>query len=154
MEEVNIISFESKIDKDYKVFIIYKEHNRYVELIEIMESLNNSMAILDMPNKNIFIDGEMLLELNHDHLLAIQAHEICHSVLDHRGGVFENDEIEADLSAINLLKNLGYLESSEILTKRLLDLRGIEYSDELFENSLNAEKNKKIKNYIGRLKNH
>jgi Zn-dependent protease with chaperone function len=79
-----------------------------------------------MVSKTIFVDGQEVesQNLGDDHLLAIEAHEISHSLLNHGGSdrgmaaYDERQEREADWLAIRILENLGYGEASAILEKR------------------------------------
>ena len=108
----DIISFESQIDPAYNVSVVYREYERYDELADIMGKFGDTIALLNLNTNHIFVDGEKLTDLNFDHLLAIQAHEICHSVLRHSPGISEAEEIEADLHETKLQQEkIDYIRS-------------------------------------------
>jgi hypothetical protein len=132
----DIISFKSQIDSNYNVSVVYREYENYKGLVNIMGKFGDSIALLDLNTNHIFVDGEKLSDLDFDHLLAIQAHEICHSVLKHSPGVSEIEEIEADLAAISLLNEIGHHKAAGLLAERLQDVRHIDYSLEVFKETL------------------
>jgi hypothetical protein len=136
----DIISFESQIDPAYNVSVVYREYERYDELVDIMGKFGDTIALLSLNTNHIFVDGEKLTDLNFDHLLAIQAHEICHSVLKHSPGISEVEEIEADLAAISLLTEIGYYKAADLLAERLQNVRCIDYSLETFKETLSQGK--------------
>ena len=103
----------------------------------------NSIGALWVGTKNIFIDGEAITDdnIDQDHLLAIEAHEIAHSMLNHDAGVDEQSEKEADLFGIALLEMSGMQRAASILKERMLELYNIDYTkfEEEFENDENFQ---------------
>jgi hypothetical protein len=148
MEENEIISFRSQIDGNFIVSIVYREYEKYNNLMKVMERIGDSIAILNLKDNHIFIDGESLKDLEIDHLIAIQAHEICHSVLKHPEGVSDEYEIEADLGAIYLLDYIGYPNASILLKERLLKLRSLEYNTDLIKSKFGDIKFKSFQKYL------
>lgn len=148
MEERNIISYRSSIDSSYVVTIVYEGCEVYPSFRSILDHLGDTIAILDLENKKIYIDGESLDNLGIDHILCIESHEICHHVLGHQPGIFEEDEIEADISAIYLLQELGYSKSAEMLIRRLKDNNNIDYYKNCIDKFINKERLKKFKKYL------
>jgi hypothetical protein len=93
--------------------------------------MNDSIGALWVGTKNIFMDGEAISDdaIDRDHLLAIEAHEIAHSMLGHDSGVDEQSEKEADLFAIALLEMDGHMRAASFLKNRLEELYGINFND-------------------------
>jgi hypothetical protein len=127
----HVVAYASKINPEFTVFVVYKEHEGYKTIKESLESMNNSVGALWVGTKNIFIDGELIADLNidQDHLLALEAHEIAHSMLGHEAGIDEQSEKEADLLGMALLSIDGYDRAKSILGDRMKELYGIDYSD-------------------------
>ena len=124
------VVYNSVINPEYQVFVVFKESEHYATVSETLKSMNNSIGALWVGTKNIFVDGERALteNLTRDHLVAIEAHEIAHSMLGHEGGVDETAEKEADLLAISLLDMDGYNRAADFLKDRLKELYNIDYS--------------------------
>lgn len=135
----HVVAYASKINPEFTVFVIYKEHEGYKTIKESLQSMNNSVGALWVGTKNIFIDGELIADLNidQDHLLALEAHEIAHSMLGHEAGIDEQSEKEADLLGMALLSIDGYERAKSILGDRMKELYGIDYSD--FEDEFEEE---------------
>jgi hypothetical protein len=127
----HVVAYASKINPEFTVFVVYKEHEGYKTIKESLESINGSVGALWVGTKNIFIDGELIADLNidQDHLLALEAHEIAHSMLGHEAGIDEQSEKEADLLGMALLSIDGYDRAKSILGDRMKELYGIDYSD-------------------------
>jgi len=129
-QEQSIVSYQSTINPDFTVFVIYKEHGRYKEIKDSLEKMNNSIGVLLVGTKNIFIDGEAVAEqeIDRDQLLAIEAHEIAHSMLNHEAGIDEHSEKEADLLGIALLEMSDLQRAASFLKDRMKELYGIDYA--------------------------
>lgn len=130
MDQDNIISYQSSINPDFQVLIVYDGHEMYEAISNQLRNIN-SIAALQVGSKTIVIDGELVAEqsIDKDQLLAIEAHEIAHSMLGHEAGYDEQSEKEADLFAIALLDLDGYDRASEFLKDRLKDLYNIDYTE-------------------------
>jgi hypothetical protein len=130
MTDQSIVSYNSVINPQYQVFVVFADSDQYTEMKEVLTSMNNSIGALWIGTKNIFIDGERVIEegLDKDHLIAIEAHEIAHSMLGHKAGVDINSEKEADLLAIALLETFGYRRSAQFIKDRIKELYGIDYT--------------------------
>jgi hypothetical protein len=126
----SIISYPSTLNTEFTVIVLYKENEQYKDIKDSLEKMNNSIGALWIGSKKIFIDGEAIAEqnLDKDHLLAIEAHEIAHSMLNHEAGVDENSEKEADLFGIALLELSGFNRAASFLKDRLKDLYNIDYA--------------------------
>ena len=130
MEEIGVIAYKSKINPDYQVHIVYNDYAEYDLIKKSLSEMNNSIGALWVGTKNIFIDGEALADnlIDQDQLLAIEAHEIAHSLLGHESGVDEQSEKEADLFAIALLDMDNHTRAASFLKDRMKDLYGIDYA--------------------------
>jgi hypothetical protein len=137
--EINehVIAYQSAVNPDFTVFVVYKEHEGYNGIKESLEKMNNSIGALWVGTKNIFIDGEAIAEqeIDKDQLLAIEAHECAHSMLGHEAGVDEQSEKEADLFGIALLEMSDMQRAASILKERMMALYNIDYTkfEEEFE---------------------
>lgn len=125
-----IVAYNSVINPEYQIFVVYSDSDEYQSIKAALQSMNNSIGALWVGTKNIFVDGERLVDENidTDQLLAIEAHEIAHSMLGHGAGVDEQSEKEADLFAIALLDMDKHTRAAEFLKDRMKDLYGIDYA--------------------------
>jgi hypothetical protein len=142
-QEQSMVAYQSTINPEFTVIVIYKENEQYKDIKDSLEKMNNSIGALWVGSKNIFIDGEVIaeLEIDRDHLLAIEAHEIAHSMLGHEAGIDEQSEKEADLFGIALLEMSGMQRAASILKERMMELYNIDYTkfEEEFENDENFQ---------------
>lgn len=127
----SIVAYNSVVDPTYQVFVVFAEHETYNEVSNALKSMNNSIAALWVGTKNIFVDGERCIaeKLTKEQMIAIEAHEIAHSMLDHKAGIDEQAEKEADLLAIALLETFGHKKSAVLIKERLKELYNIDYSE-------------------------
>jgi hypothetical protein len=125
-----IIAYNSVINPEYQIFVVYSDSDEYQSIKAALQSMNNSIGALWVGTKNIFVDGERLVDesIDTDQLLAIEAHEIAHSMLGHDSGVDEQSEKEADLFAIALLDMDKHTRAASFLKDRMKDLYGIDYT--------------------------
>jgi len=125
-----IVTYNSVINPEYQIFVVYSDSDKYQSIKNALQSMNNSIGALWVGTKNIFVDGERLVDENidTDQLLAIEAHEIAHSMLGHGAGVDEQSEKEADLFAIALLDMDKHTRAASFLKDRMKDLYGIDYT--------------------------
>lgn len=121
MKGEDLISFDSRIDPEFKVIVIYKESQTYPLIKESLVALDNSIGAL-MPGQNIIlIDGERVNAegLTDNHILAIEAHEIAHAMLGHEGERNQTHEGEADELAIEILDSMDRKEAATLLRERM-----------------------------------
>jgi len=113
-----IIKIKSNIDSRFNVYLIYPEHSEYAEVKKIFEKFGH--AVLLTGSKNIFVDGVEVDKpyFTMDHLIAIQGHEIAHSILKHRGGLNKQKEMEADIAGMQILKSKGFTKAYNLLYTR------------------------------------
>lgn len=126
----SIISYKSNFHDDLNINLIFKENPNYEQLKEIFSQYGYGFLIPEF--KTIIIDGEIFLGENGftmDDMKFIEAHEIAHFLLGHKGPRSKNDEIEADLGAYILLKK------NKMSTERLEDefeyRHGVSFSENL-----------------------
>jgi GTPase Era involved in 16S rRNA processing len=129
-EDKHIKIYQSQIDENYTVHIIYKESPAYNDIKKSLDEIE-SVGALWVGTKNIYIDGESITDNNidKDQILALEAHEIAHSLLGHQAGRDSQSEIEANLFAISLLDMDGYERASEYLKEKLKQDSGVDYED-------------------------
>lgn len=117
-------SKRSTIDKKWQVLVFRKTDKDYPAILfEIY-----GIALADLGSKSIFIDGEALVKLTHNHQLAIEAHEIAHGRLKHDVREIENidQEMEADWLAHRILMAMNLVTPATILSQRYIDHYGQE----------------------------
>jgi len=136
----DIIAGVSNIDKQFKMMIIYRSHPKYKHFEPFFKQ--HGYAFLQIPANTIWIDGQAIESLSKDQFLAIQAHEIAHSVLQHKGHYTAVQEREADVAGIAILNALKYDKASKILKDRAVQAYG--------QSNLTLHKQQlaKIKQYI------
>ena len=130
MTDQSIVSYNSVINPQYQVFVVFADSEQYTEIKEALTSMNKSIGALWVGTKNIFIDGERVIEegIDKDQLVAIEAHEIAHSMLNHEAGLDAQSEKEADLLAIALLETFGYRRSAQFIKDRIKEIYNIDYT--------------------------
>ena len=78
-----------------------------------------------MPStKVMYIDGQAIEDLSKDQFYAIQAHEIAHHILKHKGHYTADQEREADVAGIAILQHLQYNLASKALEDRAIQSYG------------------------------
>ena len=147
--EDGITAFQSQIDPNYTIFIIYNDSDKYEFFKTIFQSMEDTVAFLDFDRKLIFIDGEVP-GLSVDHVIAIQAHEICHYILQHNNkkNIEDTMEIEADIASIEMLHSLNYIKSANLIKKRLLNRYDIEFNEDSIDFILSQEKKDIFMKYL------
>ena len=131
-----LVAAKSEIDKSFQMFVIYSEHEKYAsDFAPIFKS--HGLGFLVPGKKQIYIDGESLEDLTYDHLLAIQAHEISHYRLKHKGDYSEKQELEADVEGYKILVDGNYTKAAVILRQRIKDHYGKRGLKMLGENKIN-----------------
>lgn len=151
--EKGIVTFSSQIDSEYTVFVVYEESEKYPIFREIFELLDDSVGFLDFKDKFIFIDGECK-DLTLDHIIAVQAHEICHFILQHNNGDYSEDrmEIEADITSIEMLNYMEMHIPADLIKERLLERYGILYSTDSLDFILSPDKRLIFNEYLKKIK--
>ena len=131
-----ITAWQSSIDPDWKMLALWPTDPGYEDVAKIFDHLG--IAFGDLSSKTIYVDGVQLEEQNltTDHLLAIEAHEISHGILDHQSSnrelaeYDERQEREADWMGVRILDALNYQMAAQILEDRYENHYG-ESSEEL-----------------------
>ena len=115
--------WRSEIDPEWTVLVLWPEDEMYPNVAKVFDYLG--LAFSDLNSKMIFVDGVQLDQekLSNDHLLAVEAHEIAHALLNHResnrvSAYDERQEREADWLAIRMLDQMGHGKSAALLEER------------------------------------
>lgn len=115
--------WKSEIDPEWTILVLWPEDELYPNVAKIFDWLGTAFA--DLNSKTVFIDGVQVehQNLTDDHLLAIEAHEISHSLLNHHESnrlakYDERQEQEADWLAIRILDRMGHGKASSLLEER------------------------------------
>lgn len=147
-ESQDVVVFNSLIDPKYQVAVMYPEYEKYEEAKHLLSMEKESIAGLIVGKNLIIVDGKALEGLSEDQFIAVQAHEICHGVLEHSPGNSMDSEIEAEVSAIDLLTKLGKPKSAKILIDRIKEERGIVYKQEILCECLSKKSLDLYKKYL------
>ena len=133
------VSYRSEFYPEITIFVIFDEYEEYDNIKNLFDDLGYAFVA---PEHNIiFIDGENLVEnLDIDTLKFIEAHEISHIILNHKGPYSEIEEIEADMGAKYLLDKFNYPNSVEILLSQFENRHGKPFDEYEYDDFL--EKNK------------
>lgn len=126
-----VVASKSQIDSAFKLFVVYSDYEKYDVFLPLFNQ--HGHGFMEPGKKNIWIDGESLENLTMDHLLAIQAHEIAHYKLKHKGEYSMKQEIEADVEGYKILKKLGHLDAAELLKARIKEMGGSKELKEINE---------------------
>jgi len=121
VSQQDIINGTSKIDSTFKMIIVYPTYAKYDQ----MESLFKQHGYAFLPadgTKTFYVDGQAIEKLSKDQFYAIQAHEIAHFVLKHKGHYTVDQEREADVAGVVILNKLGYKEAAKVLQQRAVHL--------------------------------
>lgn len=118
------ITYNSIINEDFLVILVYEDCPCYYpirQLLDLDPTGKENVGGLLLGTKVIFIDGEMCQETNltWDHLAAIEAHEIAHSMLGHDKFAGIKEEREADELGYKLLIEKTLPGAAEILKERI-----------------------------------
>lgn len=130
IQDENSKVYQSELNSEFTVHILYNGHPDYAVIKEGLDEIK-SVGALWVGTKDIYIDGESVTDNNvdEDQILALEAHEIAHSLLGHKAGMDAQSEIEANLFGIAMLDMDGYERASEYLKDKLLVDSGIAYED-------------------------
>lgn len=130
---INTSNRVSLFSDDWKLIFITKDTanemfeplDKNFEFESIFDKFGVAFSLIAL--KIIFIDVEQLDGLTDEHIFAIEAHEIGHCIAGHsKRAEKEDDEIEADRIAIEILQKNKLNESANFLIQRLED-KGIDY---------------------------
>lgn len=107
---------ESLIDPDWKVYFTTSTDADYPS--ELFAHYGIAVAIVN--HKIIIIDGDQTSQLSQDHILAVEAHEICHGRLDHGNRQPDQtlQEKEADWLAHDLLTSMNLVIPANLISER------------------------------------
>lgn len=147
LEEANLLSWASRIDNNFSVFVIYPNHPSFKHLEGIYFKIFG-VGFLDFSTMTIFIDGKEISKDGYttDHLYAIEAHEIAHFILKHdMKRPTKEQERDADIVAIKLLELLNHNKAKDLLITRFNELYGADYS---LESNLSNEDIKLVNDYL------
>jgi hypothetical protein len=134
---MNLKNRVSLFSDDWAVLFIGKNYDFYDDLKLLFSEFGIAFSILN--EKCVIIDSEQIKDLTDEHVHAIEAHELAHYLAGHyKRDEKEDDELEADRIAIELLELSGMHEAADYLIDRMLD-RNIKYEDiELSDNVKDA----------------
>lgn len=129
--DTTLLTYPSMFMEGVYINIYFKEHESYGLLVDFFK--HYGVGFLETNSKTIILDGESFInnsEINIDDVRMVEAHEVSHIILEHKGGDRSpKDELDADLGAYLLLKKHG------ISTERLIDMfeerHNIEFTPEL-----------------------
>lgn len=124
------ITMQSSLDSDWTLVITYPNDSLYVKAQPYFEKLG--IAFANLASQTIYFDGSEVSEsyFTKDHMLAVEAHEIGHSIANHKGEPYysKRQEQEADFIGINLLVQNSLTKAATILSERFSNHYNIEYT--------------------------
>jgi len=129
MEIETQIEYSSEFLSDVTVVVVFSDDRLYSQVKPFFNQYGFGFMV---PGKNLMIiDGEILVGNDNakDILKFIEAHEVAHILLKHEGPRNERDEIDADLMALNLLVNKGYIDSIKILKDKFQERHGVMFNE-------------------------
>ena len=101
---------------DNKTLVFEVEHGDVGPIVDRLNIQPNGFAIMGeaIPVPIAVVDGRQMDEewFTHDHLLAIEAHELGHIRMD------SDDEPTAELEGIRLLEEAGFAAAAQLLYER------------------------------------
>jgi hypothetical protein len=108
----------STIDPDWKIYTFNSTDEVYPSLLFELYGI----AFADLSSKIIVIDGEQTSDLTPDHILAVEAHEISHSRLNHANRQIDQitQEKEADWLAHRILISMNLVTPARLLSERYM----------------------------------
>jgi hypothetical protein len=114
----NNISRDSFIDPDWKVYFTSSIDADYPA--ELFAQYGIAVAIINY--QIIIIDSDQTSDLSHDHILAIEAHEISHGRLNHGNRKIDQNlqEKEADWLAHSILTSMNQVTSADLIYERYM----------------------------------
>ena len=120
----------SRILDEYQIAIFYPEDKEYRFLQPLFKVYG--LAVTDARSTIVYVDGGAFDEYNldNDHLIAIDAHEMAHIILGH--GVKEPnsiEEMEADYFAILILNAMNYGDAARLLIDDFSERHGMLYEE-------------------------
>ena len=129
MEKETQIEYSSEFLSDVTVVVVFSDDRLYSQVKPFFNQYGFGFMV---PGKNLMIiDGEILVGNDNakDILKFIEAHEVATILLKHEGPRNERDEIDADLMALNLLVNKGYIDSIKILKDKFQERHGVMFNE-------------------------
>jgi len=131
MENRDLVIYPSNFLPGININVIFKESEMYDNLRPLFDVYGFGFLAPDI--KMIILDGEMFIGdngLTFDDMKMIEAHEVSHILLKHKGSErSDKDELEADLGAYLLLNRNGI--STDRLVEIFPERHGIEFSEKL-----------------------
>jgi hypothetical protein len=122
---------QSNLDSSWTLVITYPNDSLYADAQPYFEKLG--IAFANLASQTVYFDGSEVSEgyFTKDHMLAIEAHEIGHSIANHKGEPYysKRQEQEADFIGINLLVQNSLNKAAMILSERFSNHYGIEYTN-------------------------
>lgn len=109
---------ESIIDKAWKVYFCSSTDDDYPA--SLFAQYGIAFAIINY--KVILIDEDQVKELTNDHIIAIEAHEICHGRLNHGNRQADQtlQEKEADWLAHRILTSMNLVTPANLIADRYM----------------------------------
>lgn len=107
-------TYRSEFHSNVTIFIVYKEYSKYPEIKKLFDKYGYAFAV---PEKNtVIVNGEVIKRPENKYLLhLIEAHEVSHILLGHRGVNQKKEEIEADTLSYHFLAENNYKNSLNLL---------------------------------------
>ena len=107
--------YQSKFDSDVTIVIIFPDDEQYEEASRLFRA-DKTEAFVYPDKKLIMIDGNVVLQdwFTGNHLSVLEAHEVAHIRLGHKGERILQQEEDADRMAYEMLSESGDDEAAEL----------------------------------------
>lgn len=121
-------TYQSQFYSKVRIFIVYQEYSKYNQIKEVFDKYGYAFV---MPEKNtVIIDGEILKKEENKYLLnLIEAHEVSHILLGHKGLKTKKEELEADTLSYHFLSENNYKNSLKLLIDNFENRHGQKFSE-------------------------
>jgi hypothetical protein len=110
----------AQLDPNWTLVITYPNDSLYNTAKPYFERLG--IAFANLESQTVYFDGAEVSEayFTKDHMIAVEAHELGHSIANHQGEPYysKRQEQEADWIGINLLIQNNKVKASTILAER------------------------------------
>lgn len=126
----SMLTYKSHFLPEINIHVVFEDNENYEGLKNLFDEYGFGFYFPEF--KTIIIDGEVFVDnpdMDINDLKFVEAHEIAHLMLNHKGDRSESDEIDADLGAYILLKRQGI--STERLIDKFFERHGIEFNENL-----------------------
>jgi hypothetical protein len=121
-------TYQSQFHTNVTIFIVYEQYLKYPEIKKLFNKYGYAFVV---PEKNtVIVDGEIIKKPENKYLLhLIEAHEVSHIILGHKGINHKKEELEADTLSYHFLSENNYKNSLNLLLNTFESRHGKKFSE-------------------------